>query len=590
MLVALVLLGGCSGAPAKSAVSDGDRGRSIVPTPAASEAARPEDDLDWFTDRAADTGLDFVHFSGMSGERYIVEILPPGMALVDYDGDGDLDVVVVQGQMLGAGKRIEDALLPAPGPLPLKSRVYRNDLKVHGDGGRTLRFTDVTDRSGFQVRGYAMGLATGDVNNDGCVDLYVTSFNRNQMFRNNCDGTFVDVSRGSGTDDAGWAVSAAFVDYDRDGWLDLFVGNYVYYTLDMDAECHNVAGARDYCTPQAFRTQPDRLFRNQGDGTFTDVTAEALTGGDFGPALGVATADYNSDGWMDIYVANDGEENQLWINQRDGTFRNTALLSGSAVSVDGNAEASMGVDAGDFDNDGDEDLFLTHLPAEGNNLYVNDGTGLFEDLSRPSGLGVASQGYTGFGTAWVDVDNDGWLDIIAVNGAIEAVNGRADDPFPYGERNLVLRNRRDGSFEDVTSRAGSVFALSEVSRGAAFGDIDNDGDVDVLVGQNSGPVRLLVNSIGQRHHWLGLRLVGTQARRDMLGAVVSVLRTERVTLTRRARADASYASASDPRVLIGLGATTEAPTVRVRWPSGRVEEWARVPIDRWTTLDEGSGR
>jgi hypothetical protein len=250
----------------------------------------------------------------------------------------------------------------------------------------------------------------------------------------------------------------------------------------------------------------------------------------------------------------------------------------------------MGVDAGDFDNDGDEDLFMTHLPAEGNNLYVNDGSGLFDDLSAPSGLGVSSLGYTGFGTAWFDFDNDGWLDLLAVNGAIEAVKGRVNDPFPYQERKLLFRSLRDGRFEDVTAQAGAAFEPPEVSRGAAFGDVDNDGDVDVLVSNIHAPARLLINNVGTRHHWVGVRLLGRRTGRDMLGATMQIVRKTGPALWRRARADGSYASANDPRVIVGLGESTDAPTLRVRWPSGASEDWAEVAIDRWTVLKEGEGR
>jgi hypothetical protein len=339
-----------------------------------------------------------------------------------------------------------------------------------------------------------------------------------------------------------------------------------------------------------YRPQGDRLYHNNRDGTFTDVTATALKGGPFGPALGVVTADFNNDGWIDIYVANDGRENVLWINQHDGTFKNMGLLSGAALAADGKPRGSMGVDAGDFDNDGDEDLFTTQLPSEGNNLYVNNGSGLFEDMSSPSGLGPSSLGYTGFGTAWFDFDNDGWLDILAVNGAIEAIKERGDDRFPYGEPKLLFRNLRNGRFENVTSQAGAVFRSLDVSRGAAFGDIDNDGDIDVLVGTINGPARLLINTIGNRKHWLGLRLVGARAPRDMLGARVEIVRSSGPTLWRRARSDGSYASANDPRVLVGLGDSTEPPTVRVRWPDGRTEQWPAMAIDRWTVLKEGEGR
>jgi hypothetical protein len=267
-----------------------------------------------------------------------------------------------------------------------------------------------------------------------------------------------------------------------------------------------------------------------------------------------------------------------------------ALLAGVALSAEGKPEGSMGIDAGDFDNDGDEDLFMTHLPDQGNNLYVNDGSGMFEDQSVRSRLGPLSLGRTGFGTAWFDYDNDGWLDVLAVNGAVSLKSSRASHAFPYDEQNGLFHNQRDGRFEDVTSRAGRALALSEVSRGACFGDIDNDGDTDVLVTNNSGPVRLLVNNVGNRQHWLGLRLVGDLASRDAIGARVAIVRADGLTLWRRARSDGSYASANDPRVLAGLGTSVGPVRVRVVWPSGDAEEWADVPIDRWMTITQGTGR
>jgi hypothetical protein len=411
------------------------------------------------------------------------------------------------------------------------------------------------------------------------------------LFHNNGDGTFTDVSKQSGLqDERGVAVSAAFLDYDRDGWLDLYVGYNVNYQIEKETVCPGPSGARDYCPPQIYGGQRDRLYRNQGSGRFVDVTASALAGGKFGPALGVSTADFNGDGWIDIFVANDGEDNLLWVNQRNGTFKETALVAGVAVTAEGKAEASMGVDAGDFDNDGDEDLIMTELTGQGSNLYVNEGAGTFRDASALSGLGPSSLPYTGWGTAWFDFDNDGWLDTLSVNGTIVAREGRASHAFPYDQQKLLLHNLGNGRFEQVTSQAGAVFELSEAGRGAAFGDVDNDGDVDVLVGNDSGPLRLLINNIGNRKHWLGLRLVDERARRDMLGARVAVIRKDGPTLWRRVRSDGSYASANDPRVLVGLGASTEAPRVRVQWPDGRAEEWSDMPVDRWTTLKQGSGR
>ena len=576
---AVVLIAGCNSQRSKP---DVESTRDPLAGSTSSQA-------DWFIDRAAETGLDFVHFNGASGQFFYPEILPPGVALFDYDNDGDLDVYVVQGQMLGAGTSLADALLPPTGrSLPLTGRLFRNDLRVREDGTRVLHFTDVTAQSGIEARQYGLGVATGDIDNDGCVDLLLTNFGTNQLFHNNCDGTFTDISKQSGIEDnPGVAVAAAFLDYDRDGWLDLYVGYNVNYTLENDTRCPNVAGVRDYCPPRTYGGQPDRLYHNVGHGKFADVSAAALAGATFGPALGVVTADFNGDGWIDIYVANDGVENLLWINQHNGTFKETALLSGAAVNELGKPEASMGVDAGDFDNDGDEDLFFTNLTGEGHDLLVNDGTGQFQDVSAQSRIGPASLPYTGFGTAWFDFDNDGLLDVLTVNGKV-ALEGRANGRFPYDQRKQLFRNLGDGRFEDVTGKAGRVFALSEVGRGAAFGDIDNDGDTDVVVANDSGPVRLLINNLGNRNHWLGLRLVGE--RRDSLGATVAVMRPTGPTLWRRARADGSYASANDPRVLIGLGRSTEKPTLRVRWPDGRIEEWADVTIDRYTTLREGGGK
>jgi hypothetical protein len=585
-LAAIVLLAGCGTGPRGS---DSSAQPAPGTPPAPSGSATPHGSSDeWFVDRAEAAGIQFSYFNGMSGQFYFPEMLPGGVALFDYDNDGDLDIYFAQGKMLGDKSPGEATIQPRS--LPLRGRLYRNDLTVQGDGTHVLRFTDLTERSGIDAAEYGMGVAAGDVDNDGCVDLYLTNLGPDRLFRNNCNGTFTDVSQQSGTTDPGWGVSAAFLDYDRDGWLDLYVGNYVEWNIKADQRCTGLTGRRDYCTPAVYSPQADRLYRNLGHGTFVDVTATALVGGPFGPALGVSTADFNGDGWIDIYVANDLRENLLWINQRNGTFRNMGLLSGSALSSDGKAEASMGVDAGDFDNDGDDDLYMTHLPAEGNNLYVNDGSGLFEDRSGPSRLGPLSLGYSGFGTAWFDFDNDGWLDLLAVNGAIEAVKGRLDEPFPYDERSRLFKNLRNGQFEDVTAQAGKVLQLPAVGRGAAFGDVDNDGDVDVVISAIHGPARLLLNNIGTRHHWVGLRLLGRETRRDMLGARVQIVRKAGAALWRRARSDGSYASANDPRVIVGLGESSEAPAVRVSWPGGAVEEWAAVAVDRWTVLTEGEGR
>jgi hypothetical protein len=567
----------------------GDSNQTGSPTTLERTAGASAQD-EWFTDRAEATGLDFVHFNGASGQFYYPEILPPGVALLDYDNDTDLDVYVVQGRMLGPDQDPRRALIPPPDAKVLTGRLFRNDLQVRADGTRVLHFTDVTAESGINGNQYGLGAAAADVDNDGRVDLLLTNFGTNQLFHNNGGGTFTDVSKRAGIESApGVAVSAAFLDYDRDGWLDLYVGNNVNYTLSNDRKCPNMAGARDYCPPQIYGGRPDRLYRNSGSGSFVDVSATALAGGTFGPALGVVTADVNGDGWIDIYVANDGEPNLLWINQRGRTFKESALLAGAAMTAEGKAESSMGVDAGDFDGDGDDDLVMTELTGQGANLYVNDGSASFRDASAASSLGALSLPYTGWGTTWFDFDNDGWLDLLIVNGTIVANEGRTSRPFPYDQRKMLLRNSGNGRFENVTDRAGAAFTLSESGRGAAFGDIDNDGDVDVVVGNDAGRLRLLVNNIGNRNHWLGMKIVGAHGR-DMLGARVAVIRSGGPALWRRVRSDGSYASANDSRVLVGLGPSAEKPNVQVRWPGGHVEEWTALDVDRWTTLKEGSGR
>jgi len=541
---------------------------------------------EWFVERAIESRLDFVHVNGMSGRFYMVEVLAPGVAMFDYDRDGDLDVYLVQGQPLDAGDASSTA-----GDRRFFDRLYRNDLTIGANGQHVLQFTDVTAESRLRTPGYGMGVAAGDYDNDGWVDLYLTKFDApNQLLHNNGDGTFDDVAARTGTDHRSWGASASFVDVNRDGWLDLYVANYLRYSLDDTAPCFAASGAVDYCTPDAFQPLPDRLFLNQGDGTFEDATVSSGIAGDFGPGLGVVTADFDGDGWPDVFVANDGREDQLWLNRRDGSFENGALLAGVALPMTGTAEASMGVDAGDFDDDGDDDLVMTELTGQGMNLYANDGAGLFEDRSAPSGLGPATVSDTGFGTAWFDFDNDGRLDLLTVNGTVQVIEAlrQAGEAFPLHQPNRLFHNEGDGRFADVTARAGLAFSYSEVSRGAAFGDLDNDGDTDVLIGNNNGPVRLLVNQAPAGHHWIGLRLVGAGGR-DMLGARVEVVRDGALSVWRRAHTDGSYASAGDPRVIVGLGASAEPPTVRVTWPSGRVETWVALPIDRYSTLEEGTG-
>jgi hypothetical protein len=538
-----------------------------------------------FAEVPASSGLDFVHFNGMSGELYFPEMMGAGAGLLDYDNDGDLDVYLVQGQMLD-DKPVTAATFAPRYPVPLTDRLYRNDSE-----GGVWKFTDVTEAAGLSATGYGMGVAAGDYDNDGRVDLYVTNYGSNELWRNRGDGTFEAVTAAAGVDDPRWSVSAAWLDYDRDGWLDLYVGNYVRHQISGDRRvCRLAKRERDYCGPVKGAGDPDSLFRNRGDGTFEDVSEASGIRGAYGGALGVIGADFDGDGWLDIYVANDGVANQLWINQQDGTFKNEALLAGVAVNRDGMAEASMGVDAADFDGDGDEDLFMTHLRQETNTLYINDGSGWFEDRTMDMGLANPSFPYTGFGTAWIDYDNDGWLDLLMVNGAVKKIDALVarDDPHPLHQINQLFRNEGDGRYREVTGEAGPAFEVSLVSRGAAFGDLDNDGDADVVIANNAGPARLLENRVGQSSRWLGVRLLTASAKRDAYGARV-VLEGER-PLWRRLRADGSYGSSNDARVLFGLG--DEAPaalSVRVLWPDGSEERWSGLTPDRYHQLRQGSG-
>ncbi|MCH7781150.1 MAG: VCBS repeat-containing protein [Acidobacteria bacterium] len=539
-----------------------------------------------FVERAAELGVEFVHFNGMYGELHFTEIAGSGGAVFDYDNDGDLDLYLVQGAMLDPQVPPSRALFPPDEPGALRDRLYRNELVESG----TLRFTDVTEASRIESTGYGMGVAAGDYDGDGWVDLYVTNAGPNLLLRNRGDGTFEDLTAAAGAGDERWSTSAAFVDYDGDGWLDLFVVNYVDFTLANHKPCFSSTSAIEYCGPSSYQPVPNRLLRNRGDGTFEDVTAAAGIARHYGSGLGIVTTDLNGDGLVDLYVANDGLPNQLWINRGDGTFENTALLAGCAFNKDGKAEASMGVDAADFDGDGDDDLFMTHLTDETNTLYLNDGTGWFDDYTQEAGLGAASHSYTGFGTVWLDYDNDGWLDLLIANGAVKTIEAlaRAGDPYPLDQRNQLFRNVGGARFEEVTDSAGAAFESVEVSRGVAAGDLDNDGDTDVLIVNNSGPARLLINEVGRRNAWLGLRLTDATGRIDLTGTRVEIVRPDGSSLWRRVRVAASYCSSNDPRVLVGLGADPAIVVVRVYWPGGDVEEWRDLEPRRYWTLRRGT--
>ncbi|MEZ5399989.1 MAG: VCBS repeat-containing protein [Bryobacteraceae bacterium] len=449
-----------------------------------------------FQEVSAETGLRFHHFGGVAGQYYIPEIMGSGAALFDFDGDGDLDVYAVQGWFIGPERPLTEAVIRPPDGWTPGNRLFRNELIPTGQ----LRFTDVTSASGTGHRAQGMGVAAGDIDGDGDLDLYVTNFGPNVLFRNDGGGRFTDITAEAGVASGGVSTSVLFFDFDRDGDLDLFHNRYVDVSLTNRPKCQSPAGAPDFCGPQVYRPEPDALYENLGGGRFRDVSEKAGIAARPGPGLGVTAADLDGDGWTDLYVANDGAANFVWINQRDGTFREKALEIGAAYAETGLPRAGMGVSAADMDGDGRPDVIVTNLTNEGSTLFGHGGEAGFFDTSAKTGLAQSTAPYTGFGVGWFDYDNDGWLDLFMANGAVRNPTGRAGK-FPYEQRNLLLRNvAAEGggrSMRDVSGEAGAALEFDEVSRGAVFGDIDNDGDVDVLVTNNNGPLRLLQNGAAE---------------------------------------------------------------------------------------------
>ena len=543
-----------------------------------------------FVDRAAEWGLVFRYDNGATGQLYYPEIVGGGAALFDYDNDGDLDAFLVQGKPLEAGK--------APSADAARGgRLFRNDLAA----GKAPKFVDVTAASGLRADGYGTAVAAGDYDNDGWTDLYVANYGPGQLWRNNGDGTFALRPDGVRPPGPGAPpplhLSASFADLDRDGWLDLFLTRYVEFAVDRNVTCYAPSSRRDYCGPSAFEASRSVLLRNRA-GTFEDVTLPAGIAKAAGRSMGVVGADFDGDGWVDFFVANDGMFNFLWKSKKDGTFEEVGLPAGVAVNADGRTEASMGIAAGDYDDDGDLDLFVTNLTGETNTLYVNDGAGQFEDRTALSGLAAPSFPFTGFGTDWLDYDNDGRLDLLVVNGAVSLMEeqARQGDAFPYRQTHQMYRQGDGRRFTEVGRDLGEPFRTAEVARGVAFGDVDNDGDTDALVVTVNGPARLLVNEVGAARPWLGLRLVGrpagaanANAERDLLGSRVEIVRQGASTLWRRAATDGSYASANDPRVLVGLGDAAAVTAVRVHWPDGKVEAFPPPPLRAYTKLVQGTG-
>ena len=511
-----------------------------------------------FVDVGRAAGLDFTHFNGFSGEYYYVETFGAGAAFLDYDGDWDLDLYLVNGTYLKG---------LSPDPLP-RNHLYQN----HGQG----TFHNVSGLTAAADPGYGFGVSAADYDADGDQDLFVANYGPNALYRND-NGTFA--RKEVGVEDPRWSTSAGFFDYDLDGDLDLFVANYVHFSLDANIVC-KVGKTRSYCEPAAYSPIGDILYRNDG-GRFTDVSGPAgITLA--GRGLGVAFADYDLDGDTDLYVANDGTMNFLYENQR-GTFAEVGLAAGTRYDEHGHAEAGMGTDFGDYDRDGDMDLFVTNFAFETNTLYQNDGQGQFAIASGRLGLGEASFRPLGFGTRFIDYDNDRDLDLFVANGHVMDVVAEWDSTQTYRQTNQLFRNEDGQRFADVSASMGPAFAQANVGRGTAVADYDDDGDLDLLVTTVAAPPRLLRNDGDHRHHWLQIFLIG-RTHPDALGARVVVTAGD-VRQTQERQSGSSYLSSHDPRLHFGLGTATRA-RVEITWPSGQVQTLENVAADQVLRVEE----
>jgi enediyne biosynthesis protein E4 len=534
-----------------------------------------------FADAAPRLGIRFVRENAGTGRFYYPEFAGGGGALFDADGDGWLDVYLVQG-----------APLPGyTGKAPLRNRLYRNPGPTRSVG--VAGFEDVTHRAGVDgtragKKLYGIGCAAGDFDNDGHEDLFVTGFGGCILYRNNGGGTFADVTRAAGIRDTRFATSAAFLDADRDGLLDLLVCEYVTYRLGDDGRCLSPRHERDYCRPDAYLPARSRLYRNLGGGRFRDMTdAAGLTRGS-SKALGVVAGDLDDDGDPDIYLACDLTPNLLYMNQSDGTFREEAISRNCALSETGRALSGMGVDAGDVDGDLLPDLLVTNYWAENNNLYRNLGGGLFTDIGVAAGVGGPNRRQVCFGAGLRDLNNDGWRDLFVTNGHVLVHPEEATPGAGRAETDQLFVNLGQGRFREVSREAGPWFATPHVGRGAAFGDVDNDGDLDILLVPNEGPAALLINEGGNSGNWLQLRLQGRRSNRDGIGARIDVTAGGRVRRD-EVRSAYSYCSASDLRAHFGLGAAAKASKIEIRWPSGQKDVFTDVAANHVYVVTEGEG-
>ncbi|MEO8658064.1 MAG: CRTAC1 family protein [Bryobacteraceae bacterium] len=524
-----------------------------------------------FTDVTRGAGLHFTHNTGAFGRKYLPETMGPGCAFLDYDADGWQDILLVNGMDWAANPHRKRTTLA----------LYKNN--------RNGTFTDVTRAAGLDVEMFGLGVSVGDYNNDGFPDILITAMGQNRLFRNTGKGTFEDVTAKSGLGGReAFSTSAMWVDYDRDGLLDLLVCNYVRWSQDADVFCSINGKEKSYCTPEAYRGSTSWLFRNRGDGTFEDVTAKAGLFDNSSKSLGVAAIDFDQDGWPDLFMANDTQPNKLYQNQRNGKFAEVALRAGVAFSEDGKARAGMGVDAADYDNSGIPSLVVTNFHNEMLGLYKGTKAGTFTDLATRSELGKATRGSLGFGCFFFDADLDGLVDLLIVNGHIDDSVTRVRPDVQFAQPPQLFLNTGGGRFRLGNADAGTEFNQPKVGRGAAFGDFDNDGDLDVLLTTNGGPAFLYRNDQLSGNRWIRFLLQGTKSNRDGIGAVVKVSNGNE-TATRVVKSGSSYLSQSEMPLTFGLGRRDSVERVTVQWPSGRAEEFKNLKANTAYRCVEGQG-